>query len=488
MRRAYPQSRDNGPATVGIPFKEPLALLLAMDDGQRAFAMLLQMFQQFVHEGGNPWERLYYKIQELGGYPPITLAQLQFALSGQQVFVLGPVMQKMLEMTSLAQVDLAEVRVPYDCFYVAMPGTGLHVWNETSGLHTLEGTYVSKLRHSDGSTYLGFVVWGAPRPGRPYHDDAGLNFSLLCSGTLQDGVADVWDKIKVHVHEGYPEDQLKQVCDTVVRLTVGLCLYLMMPKAEVEQSEKPAMPRAARRRFEGTPSAKPMLSPQIVTVIAPTKERTTTPAELAELRNPVRRHMVRGHMHSYWVGGGDGKKKIIQWVEPYLRGAEGAEMIARRLYKTERPNISDEDKLSLARDSRTPGGLLETLAQDTNPQVRARVADNRSTPTDVLARMAQDSVRRVRQAVAENFNTRAEVLAHLARDSHSLVRAAVAYHWDTPVGTLVHLAQDSDANVRQEVASHDDTPVHILVRMVRDKESSVRESAVASLQKRGHAF
>src|SRR5258708_6286505 len=69
--------------------------------------------------------------------------------------------------------------------------------------------------------------------------------------------------------------------------------------------------------------------------------------------------------------------------------------------------------------------LLEKLSQDSDSDVRMRVACNPVTPKPVLEKLAKDSVIIVRRGVAQNNNTPAPILVRLNNDVDILVRALV---------------------------------------------------------------
>ena len=102
--------------------------------------------------------------------------------------------------------------------------------------------------------------------------------------------------------------------------------------------------------------------------------------------------------------------------------------------------------------------LLETLAADTDGQVREAVADNRRTPEQPLALLAADPLSAVRMAVAGNLNTPVESLEKLARDATNYVRWGVANNELTPPALLKVLLQDPDFHVRNQAKQNPNTP------------------------------
>jgi len=80
-------------------------------------------------------------------------------------------------------------------------------------------------------------------------------------------------------------------------------------------------------------------------------------------------------------------------------------MLKNNGFKLEKGLLSFEDKYSLARSFTTIPQTLELLANDDNPYVRRRVANNPNTQPEILERLAKDKEYMVRGRVAQNPNT-----------------------------------------------------------------------------------
>jgi hypothetical protein len=99
--------------------------------------------------------------------------------------------------------------------------------------------------------------------------------------------------------------------------------------------------------------------------------------------------------------------------------------------------------------------VLQILADDSDPGVRARVARNPNTPIELLPTFEQDDSQFVRAALAENPMTPDELLEKLASDyswSAVPIRLAVVRHPNTPPSVLHQLVSDDSTLLRQEVA------------------------------------
>jgi len=90
----------------------------------------------------------------------MTRAMLLYELHHQQVICVGPRMQAAFANTSLANVPLDMVRLPYPCFYLATPESeDLVLWGGTrTGWHRVVGMYVVMETHRDVSA-LSVLAW-----------------------------------------------------------------------------------------------------------------------------------------------------------------------------------------------------------------------------------------------------------------------------------------------------------------------------------------
>ena len=104
--------------------------------------------------------------------------------------------------------------------------------------------------------------------------------------------------------------------------------------------------------------------------------------------------------------------------------------------------MRDWDAEKTARDPKTDGGDLETLARSWDWHVRRAVAQNPCAPPTILDELARDKVQWVREAVAGNQNTGPMMLVLLAHDADGFVRATAALSEAAPPDVLEELAHD----------------------------------------------
>ena len=319
------------PTAGGVPYSESIALQLTHPATSSWIASNLDQLAKIRQAypaitDGAVWETIGRDALRRGANPHAMVGYLSFLENGQQVFVVGPMLQQLLEMTSLENVDLADVRMPYKAFYVALPDTEYKIHHDASGEHRLAGVYVTQMTDFDGRSILHLLIWGPPHPGRPPWDDALFHYTFRMSGVLRDGISDIMARVPADQGHNAP------LVAYVTKMVIALALYLSTPDAEKGTETQYSVSRPERRRLEGTPLGRIVNTPRQVTVIAPTVERRATPAMLAELRNPVRQHWVRGHWHGYWVGSGEHRSLVSKWVQPFKRGAGTIEALQERVY------------------------------------------------------------------------------------------------------------------------------------------------------------
>jgi hypothetical protein len=75
----------------------------------------------------------------------------------------------------------------------------------------------------------------------------------------------------------------------------------------------------------------------------------------------------------------------------------------------------------IATDHRTPGDVLDRLAQHPNPDLRSSLSDNKSTPSATIWALAKDADPNVRYQLAENPHLPIELLMALRDDDHPYV-------------------------------------------------------------------
>jgi len=140
----------------------------------------------------------------------------------------------------------------------------------------------------------------------------------------------------------------------------------------------------------------------------------------------------------------------------------------------DREDTTPDIRMRAGRRRDLPEPLIRQLAQDPDTHVRQSIAGNPSTPPDVLEHLAQDSRFEVRIDVAWNRSTPSGVLTQLAADRVRPVQMRVAGNRNTPVEALEHLSHSLDSLVRSAVAKHPRLPAEAIQRLSADKDGLVR--------------
>jgi hypothetical protein len=114
----------------------------------------------------------------------MTRFMLMYEWERQQVVVVGPKMQAAFANTSLENVPIEMVKLPYPCFYLATPDSeDLVLWGgDRTGWHRVAGMYVGK---EPGANALTVLAWGeANEKSINSMDDATFWFTLSLDNLL----------------------------------------------------------------------------------------------------------------------------------------------------------------------------------------------------------------------------------------------------------------------------------------------------------------
>jgi predicted DNA-binding WGR domain protein len=135
-------------------------------------------------------------------------------------------------------------------------------------------------------------------------------------------------------------------------------------------------------------------------------------------------------------------------------------------------------------------GLLERLAKDRHPLVRAAVAANAECPPPVLTALVDDPDFGVRTAAARNPQLTAEQAERLAETPSTQVRLAVCDARRLPLGSLQALAKTKRLEVRKPAlsrlkllghpAANPNTPTEQLLELAKSSKVSVKAQLAAN--------
>jgi hypothetical protein len=302
------------------------------------------------------------QLLNLGGISPSTVhflkATYHYALEGHQTFCVGPAMQEVFEECDLREVPKELIRLPYECFWVALPGSTHRVWgDERTGWHPVTGCYVHQSK--ENPHWFRLLMWGAPNEKSvDAMDDANFWFEINlegCEGRVEGSytILDIEDYMaKCFASEARDQSDpyikkqaARHMQETaaefvhVLRIVINLILYLNSDKPEARKDnsraaaqrkaaaaaarkKNPAKARKARAQVES-------MSQAHVTWIGETVERHAK-AAAASRGSGVALHRRRGHRHSYWVGKRvlddgtrqKGERIIVKFVAPTWIGGK----------------------------------------------------------------------------------------------------------------------------------------------------------------------
>ena len=122
-----------------------------------------------------------------------------------------------------------------------------------------------------------------------------------------------------------------------------------------------------------------------------------------------------------------------------------------------------------------PSDIVNMLASDANPAVRAELLRWQKLNTADLTLLGKDSLPEIRLGVAHQLAADSATLTLLAQDKDPKIRAAVATHSNTSAETRIMLASDKRVDVRKEAAARV-ADEHTLMRLVRDPNPKVRSA------------
>jgi hypothetical protein len=261
------------------------------------------------------------------GLPDATLAVVavmgNFALTGQQVYMLGPVMQEALGHTDSGTITKELFRLPHNTFYLALPSMDLSI-NADGHVLPVKGAYIM----ADGDS-LEVIVCGFGGG-----EMATLEGRISLRGSLVNGevVLDLEQRALATTpfDGGAVVQGNNEALGQVVRLAVNMIRYLHCKRSEtVVYTPTPNPLRGGMTPKKAAKLARRQgnqLRPRI-TIIAPTIEQNGKLSGVAGSGSSKSPHIRAGHFHTYWYGStvdpvtGNARKGEYQeqlWVMPIL--------------------------------------------------------------------------------------------------------------------------------------------------------------------------
>ena len=221
-----------------------------------------------------------------------------YVLDGQQVFVLGPVMEEALGHTASGTIAKDLFRLPHDTFYLALPSTDLSI-KAAGHVVPVKGAYIMVQDESLAVVACGFgggkmatLEAGLSLRGSVVNGEVVLDLEQLALATTPFGGGPV-----------VPEDN--EVLRQVVRLAVNMIRYLNCVRSETA-AYHPA-PNPPRGRMSPKKAAKLARrnagqARSRITIIAPTIEQNGKLSGMGGGGSSKSPHIRSGHFHVYWYG------------------------------------------------------------------------------------------------------------------------------------------------------------------------------------------
>jgi len=268
----------------------------------------------------------------------------------KQVFRVSPAFVDMLGRTTTPIADPADFALPYDCFWIAIPGCTRQVLDPIAGGSlALAGLGVRIAQPGvilpSGGVIEGPTVhlwaWGAP-PGGFAVGPNGVVDDVYTPLTLPLGVfyaAAPEDAMRTLLAGGFEDsDDADDAVDLhawCIRVVVNFILYLNSMEPEVRSAPENA--EWAARRWAAAAKKNPSKRARMLrgipdftlTDLAPSI-RDEPDGGTGEGQH-LRRHWVRGHWRRQPVGPGRAQLRLL-WVRPHLRGGADDDPVVPRVY------------------------------------------------------------------------------------------------------------------------------------------------------------
>ena len=207
-----------------------------------------------------------------------TLTLLSYRACGEQAFVIGPRLQEMFDHTSLEDVEIPDIKLPYEAFYIATPDCPWQVWGGSSGWHNLTGVLVRQVENTEADKGHGIFIyiWGAENENSTHPgDDASYWLTINMEeagkvGNLEDYLIQIlmdntrdttandyakWFRDTDHVIDMPAEGterrlQFVNTAVRVARLVVNMCMYINSQGPELTPDEVREARMKRRKQIE----------------------------------------------------------------------------------------------------------------------------------------------------------------------------------------------------------------------------------------------
>ncbi|NOZ85726.1 MAG: hypothetical protein GXP49_05610 [Deltaproteobacteria bacterium] len=282
--------------------------------------------------------------------------------NGRQEIIVNNDMAELLALTEI-NLPLSEIRPPYSCCYVHIDGdVGMRIWGgERTGWHMLEGGYSMQTQFV-GDTNWGLFMCAKPNTNSENKvDDATFWMPFFKSEsdmivedilrkrleTAPDPVIEKGSKLPKDVADMCSKYEFVDTKDTweinkfnltlAFRIMLNTFLYMSSKDATIRRKfwEDKALKKKLRKvgrasRRQELEMRLNMRSSHYIYIGNGDEKMAERNVNINRESGEVRRHVVRGHWHTYWVGKGRANSER-KWIRPYWRGA--GEVVPSRSYK-----------------------------------------------------------------------------------------------------------------------------------------------------------
>lgn len=270
---------------------------------------------------------------------------IAFWATGQNSFIVDFNFAEMLVKANIGKLQLSDVVLPYDSFYVAVNNCPLKIWgDERTGWHNVSGFYVKKVPNKNGNFEIAFCLVGR------HNNINEVAYQYVCSNAHLDSNS-IDNFIISFINKCTKHDEKNVSVEALVflaRFAMAFCVYLSTKNKEIEEfsfeKERSALLREAKRiqsarkgKNATKDSARLLKRAQSLSSCKFTyvgrgisdKIRETDQRKKLGM-HAIMPHMVRRHVNFYHCGTGvfdiGSKKQILKIesriIEPHKRGTK----------------------------------------------------------------------------------------------------------------------------------------------------------------------
>ena len=268
--------------------------------------------------------------------------------------------QNILTGFALTDSNITEIPQPFPVFYIEFPH---QFWSIQVGdkkyLQTIDALRVTKIKQASGRS--------------------GLHFDLFVTG----GSVGSWSRTPEELEAGdlgKRKDTLTEVLpeETIQRIFIlenvyrNLCLFLSGDTPDVQKERKPVLSKKARRKKAKKGKTGRTTSPEVWIVGTNTKIDKNLVKYAKTALSPTKwtiakRHVVMGHNKRVRYGPGRSLVRV-QWIAPYIRGAQYADKLIRTYTTTdEEPEENPIQEMSIAKYRNWPNRRRDIFKPRRNP-------------------------------------------------------------------------------------------------------------------------